>query len=137
MVLIGVFLDIILKSHIIPVAETLVLGVAMLFVGLFIIALATYFYIKSAFGAGPRDSLMVALTRKTGLPVGVCRGIIELLAVVAGWMLGGMLGIGTIIFALAIGYFIQTTFKLLAFDATEVKHETLDLTYKKFIGNTP
>lgn len=136
MVLIGVFLDIVLKSQIIPIAENLVLGIAMLLIGVLIIALATYFYIKSAFGAGPRDSLMVALTRKTGLSVGVCRGMIELSAVVAGWALGGMLGIGTIIFSFAIGFFIQTTFKLFAFDATEVKHETLDLTYKTFIGRS-
>lgn len=136
MVLIGVFLDIVLKSHIIPIAENLMLGIAMLLIGVFIIAFATYFYIKSAFGAGPRDSLMVALTRKTGLSVGVCRGMIELSAVVAGWALGGMLGIGTIIFSFAIGFFIQTTFKLFAFDATEVKHETLDLTYKTFIGSS-
>jgi uncharacterized membrane protein YczE len=136
MVLIGAFLDIVLKSQIIPIAENLVLGIAMLLIGVFIIALATYFYIKSAFGAGPRDSLMVALTRKTGLSVGVCRGMIELSAVVAGWALGGMLGIGTIIFSFAIGFFIQTTFKLFAFDATEVKHETLDLTYKTFIGSS-
>ena len=134
MVLIGVFLDVVLGSHIIPVSENLVSGIVMLFIGLSIIALATYFYIKSAFGAGPRDSLMVALTRKTGLPVGVCRGIIEVLAVAAGWMLGGMLGIGTILFAFAIGFFIQMTFKLFAFNATEVKHETLDLTYKKIVG---
>lgn len=135
MVLIGVFLDMLLKFHIIPVANNGLLGVIMMIVGLFIIALASYFYIGSAFGAGPRDSLMVALTRKTGLPVGVCRGTIELLAVLVGWRLGGMLGIGTIISAFVIGFCIQITFKLLKFNATEVKHETLDRTYKMLFKN--
>ncbi|HWP96562.1 MAG TPA: hypothetical protein VN426_06900 [Syntrophomonadaceae bacterium] len=130
MVLIGVFLDMLLEFHIIPVASTFMLGIIMMIAGLFIIALATYFYIGSAFGAGPRDSLMVALTRKTGLPVGVCRGTIELLAVFVGWRLGGMFGIGTIISAFVIGFCIEATFKILKFDATEVKHETLDRTYK-------
>lgn len=129
MVLIGVFLDILVDFSIIPVAKNLVLGILMMIIGLFIIALASYFYIGSAFGAGPRDSLMVALTRKTGLPIGLCRGTIELLAVVVGWKLGGMMGIGTIISAFVIGFCVQTTFKLLKFDATEVKHETLDQTY--------
>lgn len=130
MVLIGVFMDILLSINIIPAAGNLVLGIIMLIAGLFIIAIASYFYIGSAFGAGPRDSLMVALTRKTRLPVGVCRGAIEVLAVLAGWRLGGMVGVGTIISALAIGVCVQITFRLFRFDAAEVKHETFDQTCK-------
>ena len=109
--------------------------IIILIAGLFIIAVASYFYIGSGFGAGPRDSLMVGLTRKTGLPVGICRGTIEVFAVLLGWKLGGMVGIGTILSALAIGFCVQTTFKLLQFDATEIKHETLDLTYKILFHN--
>lgn len=135
MILIGVFLDMLLGSHIIPLASNFTLAIIMMIIGLFVIALASYFYIGSGFGAGPRDSLMVVLTRKTGLPVGVCRGAIELLAVLVGWKLGGMIGIGTIISAFAIGFCIQTTFKLLKFDATEVKHETLNQTYKILFRN--
>lgn len=135
MVLIGVFLDMILRFNIIPVANNLAIGILIMIVGLFIIAIASYFYIGSAFGAGPRDSLMVALTRKLGLPLGVCRGIIEILAVLAGWKLGGMVGIGTIISAFVIGFCIQTTFKVFKFDATKIKHETLDQTYKMLFNN--
>ncbi len=130
MVLIGLFLDMLIALEIIPVASNFFLGVLMVIIGLFIIAIASYFYIGSGFGAGPRDSLMVALTRKTGLPVGVCRGTIELLAVFAGWRLGGMVGFGTIISAFVIGFCVQLTFKLLKFDATKVKHETLGQTIK-------
>lgn len=135
MVLIGIFLDMILGFHIIPVAQNFLHGVIMMIAGLFIIALASYFYIGSAFGAGPRDSLMVALTRKTGLSVGVCRVIIELLAALGGWKLGGMLGMGTIISALLIGFCVQATFKLLNFDAAEIKHETLNRTCKMLFAN--
>ncbi|WP_017753879.1 YczE/YyaS/YitT family protein [Calidifontibacillus oryziterrae] len=135
MVLIGVFLDILISLQIIPIARDFVFGIIVMIVGLFIIALASYFYIGSAFGAGPRDSLMVALTRKTGLPIGVCRGTIELLAVFVGWWLGGMVGIGTIISAFVIGFCVQITFKLLKFDATKVRHETIDVTYKLLFSN--
>jgi uncharacterized membrane protein YczE len=134
MVLIGIFLDMIIAFHIVPVLNNIFLGIIMLVAGLFIIALASYFYIGSAFGAGPRDSLMVALTRKTGLPIGVCRGSIELIAALIGWILGGMLGIGTVISAMVIGFCVQTTFKLLKFDATFVNHETLDVTFKMLIN---
>lgn len=135
MVLIGVFLDIILVLNIIPLASNLSLGIIMMIIGLFIIALATYFYIGSSFGAGPRDSLMVALIRKTGLSVGICRGSIELIAVFVGWRLGGMIGIGTIISAFLVGFCVQITFKLLKFDATKVNHETLHGTYKILFRN--
>jgi len=134
-VLIGVFLDIILNFHVIPLANNLVIGIIMLIIGLFIIALGSYFYIKSGFGAGPRDSLMVALTRKTILPIGICRGIIELLAVIVGWRLGGKVGIGTVISAFVIGFCVQVTFKLFKFDVTEVKNETLGCTYKMLFSN--
>ncbi|HSN58548.1 MAG TPA: hypothetical protein VLR72_03700 [Clostridiaceae bacterium] len=130
MILIGIFLDIILEFNFIPSAAGLLQGLPMLIAGLFMISLASYFYINSGFGAGPRDSLMVALTRKTKLPVGLCRGTIEILAVLVGWRLGGLVGIGTLISAFAIGFCIQTTFRLLKFDATRVRHETLDATFK-------
>lgn len=134
MLLIGVFLDLILEWNIVPVAHNYGIGIVMLLAGLFIIALGSYFYIGSAFGAGPRDSLMVVLTRKTRLPVGVCRGTIELLAVLAGWRLGGMVGAGTLISAFAIGFCIQATFKLLQFDATTVQHETLGASCKRMFS---
>lgn len=135
MVLIGVFMDILLAFKIIPVADSFAVGLVMLIAGLYINALATYFYIGSALGAGPRDSLMVALTRKTGLPIGVCRGTIEISAVLVGWKLGGMVGVGTIISAFVIGFAIQTTFALLKFDATAVRHETLDRTLQMLFGS--
>lgn len=130
MFLIGVFLDLILVFNILPVANNFFWGIIMLILGLFVIAFASYFYIGSAFGAGPRDSLMIALTRKTRLPIGICRGSIELLAVLCGWRLGGMVGLGTIVSALTIGFCVQTTFKLLKFDTTVIQHETLSDTYK-------
>lgn len=130
MVLIGLFLDFLMNLTLIPVMKTWLPGIALLIAGLFVISFASYFYIGSGFGAGPRDSLMVALTRKTGLPVGFCRGSIEMTAVIIGWLLGGMAGAGTVISGLAIGLCIQLTFRLLRFDPTGVTHATLWNTFK-------
>lgn len=130
MVLIGVFMDILLNLGLIPVMPHWLGGLLLLLAGLFVISLASYFYIGSGFGAGPRDSLMVALTRKTGLAVGLCRGTIELAAVLTGWLMGGMLGAGTVISAFAIGMCVQVTFRLLKFDPTRIQHETLAQTLK-------
>jgi uncharacterized membrane protein YczE len=134
MVMTGVFADMILMMNIIPVAENFVVGIVMLISGLFIISLGTYFYIKTAFGVGPRDNLMVVLTRKTKIPVGICRCFVELFVTLTGWMLGGMVGIGTVISVIAIGFCIQITFGLFKFKVTEVKHETFGDTFHALVS---
>ena len=129
MFVIGMSIDLFIFLDFIPLATNFPLGIFMLITGLFITSLATYFYILSGFGAGPRDTLMVLVTRKTNLPVGACRAGIELSVILLGWSLGGLVGIGTVISALAIGLFIQLTFRLLHFDPTLIKHETMQETY--------
>ncbi len=131
MVLIGVFLDMILAGNVIPTMNTMLSGVLALIVGLYTISLGSYFYIGSGFGAGPRDGLMVALTRKIKLPIGVVRSSIELVATILGWLLGGMVGIGTLISGFAIGFCIQSTFKLLRFDPTKIVHSTIRESYRE------
>jgi uncharacterized membrane protein YczE len=131
-VFIGVVLDVILP--VIPLAEGFAAGIIMLAAGLFIVALATYFYIGSGYGSGPRDSLMVALVRITKMPVGACRAAIEIAAVAIGWALGGMAGAGTVISAFGIGFCVQITFAVLKFDAAAVEHETLAQTYRAIKG---
>lgn len=125
MLLIGVFMDLILLADVIPVFESPVLGFFEMIAGLFIIAVASFFYIGSGFGAGPRDSLMVYLTRKTHLPVGLIRACIEITVTLLGWLLGGKAGVGTVIAGFAIGFCVQITFRLLRFDPTVIRHETL------------
>ena len=122
-VLTGIFIDIFMNF--IPEADNYLIGSAMMLAGVFIISIGSYFYFKTAFGAGPRDNLMVVLARKTKIPVGICRSIVELSVTVSGWLLGGMVGFGTVLFVISIGFFIQITFKLLKFDVKAVKHESL------------
>lgn len=132
MILIGIFTDLILWINVIPKISGLFLEIIVLIIGLFTISLGSYFYISSGFGAGPRDSLMVAIKRKTKLPVGLCRGVIETSVVLAGWILGGQVGIGTVLAAFGISFCIQIVFYIMRFEPTSVRHETLDMTYKSF-----
>lgn len=125
MVVIGIFIDLLLGSGIIPLVGNLWAGIAVLLLGLYSISIGSFFYIGSGFGAGPRDGLMVVLTRRLGLPVGLIRSAIELSATLCGWLLGGMVGIGTLISGLAIGFCIQTTFGLLKFDPTNIAQQTI------------
>jgi len=130
MVLIGIFMDLIIRLDLIPVVQLWPAGIAVLILGLFIISLASYFYIGSGFGAGPRDALMVALTRVTRLPIGLIRGVIELSATFVGWVLGGVAGLGTVIAGLAIGFCIQLSFRILRFRPTQIVHTGLAELYR-------
>lgn len=131
MVFVGLFMNILLDANLIKELTNPVLGVVQLVAGLFVIALASFFYISSGFGAGPRDSLMVLLSRKTRFSVGTCRGAIEVSVTLAGYLMGGLLGWGTLLSAVLIGFCIQITFRLLRFDPKAVKHEDLLESWRK------
>lgn len=135
MVLIGVLLDFILESEMLPEMGGVLSGTAMMIFGLFVIAFATYYYMRSGFGAGPRDGLMVVLERRSGMPVGICRAVIESLAVLAGWLMGGPVGFGTLIAAFGIGLCVQIAFAIVGFQATEIKHENLRDTMRSLIDS--
>ncbi|MGP1666995.1 MAG: membrane protein YczE, partial [Rhodanobacter sp.] len=81
--------------------------VALLVGGVVLNALATALYIGSQFGRGPRDGLMTGLARRSGLSLRLVRTGLEVSVVVIGLLLGGMLGIGTALYALAIGPLAQ------------------------------
>jgi len=74
---------------------------------------ATAIYIGVNAGAGPRDTLMLALSRLGKTSVRIARTIIEVTVVVVGWMLGGPAWLGTLVAALAIGPAVQLGFKIL------------------------
>lgn len=126
MVFVGLFLDLLMLNHVIPIFESTILSLAMMLLGLFVIGLASYFYIGAGLGAGPRDGLMIVLTKKTGKSVRLIRNSIESSVLVMGYILGGFVGIGTLIMALTTGYFVQFAFKILNFDVKAVEHRFID-----------
>ena len=93
--------------------EPLGVRVPLLLAGIALIGPASAFYIGADYGAGPRDTLMLVGTRRTGVRIGLVRGTLELCALVAGIVLGGTFGVGTVIFALAVGPVIEASFSLL------------------------
>ena len=91
----------------------------MMILGMFVIAVASYYYMSVGLGSGPRDGLMVALTKKTNKSVRFLRNCIEFSVLVVGYLLKGSIGIGTPIMALSSGYFVQFVFKLFKYDVKE------------------
>lgn len=132
-ILIGVFADLIIGSRIIPYMSNFFTGLLMLLTGQIIICIASYLYIGVGLGAGPRDSLMVALGKKfPNVPIGLVRGAIEGSALLIGWLLGAKVGVGTVVYVFGIGFVLQATFKLLKFDVKSVAHESVFDTMKIF-----
>ncbi len=72
-------------------------------IGVVIVGLGSGFYLAANLGAGPRDGLMIGLQNKTNLPILSIRTILETSAVTIGWLMGGIVGLGTLIFAFGIG----------------------------------
>jgi uncharacterized membrane protein YczE len=87
--------------------------VALLLAGIALIGIGSALYIGAAFGAGPRDSLMLVGAARTRQRVGVVRAALELSALAVGWALGGTVGVGTVAFALLVGPSIELSFTLL------------------------
>ena len=81
--------------------------VALLVAGVVLNGIAGALYIGSQFGPGPRDGLMTGLVRRTGGSIRVVRTSIELTVLVVGWLMGGVVGVGTVLYAVAIGPVVQ------------------------------
>ena len=86
---------------------SVVLRVALVLGGIVLNGLATALYIGSQFGRGPRDGLMTGLARRTGWSIRLVRTGLEVTVVAIGLLLGGALGVGTVLYALAIGPLVQ------------------------------
>jgi uncharacterized membrane protein YczE len=126
MVLVGVFLDLLMFGGVIPVFQNVLARLAMMALGLFVIGVGSYYYIGAGLGAGPRDSLMVGLTKRTDKSVRLVRNSIETGVVIIGYLMGGSVGIGTLIMALTTGNFVQLAFQIFKFDVKKVEHRFID-----------
>jgi uncharacterized membrane protein YczE len=118
MVAIGLFADALLDSGFVQdlAAWSLPLRLAAALAGVGLVALGSALYIGAGLGSGPRDSLMLALSARTGLPVGPIRGLLEGSVLGVGWLLGGVVGVGTVLFAVGIGPAVQLAFRVLQVD---------------------
>ena len=100
-IIISIVLDVSLPY--LPTPESFFIQVLQVFIGVIIVGLGSGFYLISNLGPGSRDGLMTGLQKTTNLPIALIRTTIEISAVVCGYYLGGVVGIGTIVFAFGIG----------------------------------
>ena len=110
----------------IPPCSSLLTGIPLLIAGLFVLAYTQYTYMIASLGCGPRDTLMVGLAKRVRrIPIGVVSIAILGTATLVGWLLGGPVGIGTILCAFGAGPIMQLAFRTVRFDATAIRHQRL------------
>ncbi|MFA5550974.1 MAG: hypothetical protein WDA03_05080 [Trueperaceae bacterium] len=135
MILIGVWSDVFLRLPAAPPEFGWLLGTAVFTGGVALGGLATGIYITAGLGAGPRDGFVLGISRMSGLSVRLSRTLVEITVLVSGWIMGGSVGLGTIIFAVAIGPLMQFFLRLCRpleqrYDAADKEHRRRRLTAK-------
>ena len=134
-VLCGPIIDFISARNWIAQQTKLLPGLVFLFLGLELLAFGTYLSMRVGLGCGARDALMVAMAKRTGITVGICRVASELAATLIGWLMGGQVGIGTVLSAAGIGTLIEVNFRLFRYHAVDEKHEYLSDTVRNLFSH--
>ena len=118
-------------TGLVPKATNYATGVLYLFLGLVVLGYTQLFYMKASLGCGPRDTLLVGLKKRIKrVPIGVVSIGLLGTATLIGYLLGGPVGIGTILCALFQGPIMQLAFMSLSFDATKIKHQSILNSFK-------
>ena len=107
MVVIGVFIDI--SLFVLPEVSSFGSSLAMFIVGVIVMGIGIGMYMAPNMGAGPRDSLMLILIDQLGMSINGARTTMEVSVALAGWALGGPVGIGTVLIAFGLGALVQWT----------------------------
>lgn len=130
MIFVGIFIDLLNRTGMFKTPENMLEKILMLIASILLMGLATYFYLRVELGAGPRDGLMEGLVVKLNKPVWLIRGSLEISAVVIGFFLGGPVGIGTLLSAVAIGPAVELAFKIGKYDSRKAHHLNLISLYQ-------
>ncbi len=131
---VGKAVDLFNRIEAVKKCDSLITGIPVMIIGLIIMAYTQYTYMSASLGCGPRDTLLVALAKRAGrIPIGAVSIALLGTATLIGWLLGGPVGIGTIICAFATGPIMQMAFRTVRFDATNVHHQHLAESVKVFL----
>lgn len=123
-VVVGKAVDFFNGIRAVPACSSPLSGIPMMLAGLTVIAYTQYTYMIASLGCGPRDTLLVGLARRVKrIPIGAVSISLLSLATLIGWILGGPVGLGTILCAAGTGPIMQMAFRSVRFDATGVHHQ--------------
>lgn len=130
-IVVGKSVDFFNYLNIVPVPSTLPGSIVMTFIGLVILGYTQGTYMMASLGCGPRDTLLVGLTKRLPrIPIGVVSIILLTCVTAIGYLLGGPVGIGTILCAFCAGPIMQFAFKTIHFDAVGIHHQSIPASWK-------
>lgn len=134
MYFVGFFIDLIEGYSLIPNVENIFGRVVMMLVGILLMGWGTFFYLNAGWGAGPRDGLMLGLSRLLSTTVGRARTIIEACVAACGFALGIRPGVGTLMTVLLVGPAVQSAYRIRRIDPKTVVHRTLIDDYRALVN---
>ena len=118
-----------------PENRSLWLGIAVMLVGFAFMALGMWIYMRAAQCCGPRDSLLVGLGRRLPrLPIGAVEILLWAAVLLAGWLLGGPVGVGTVISTFGAGAVMQLVYRAVRFEPRDVKHRDVAQIVRQLAG---
>lgn len=124
--LVGKFIDFFNWLDLFQLPQHWLVGILVMTASMTMSGIAQVFYMGSGLGCGPRDTLMVALCKRfSRIPVGGILAIMMVIVLLAGWLLGGPIGIGTLYSVLCAGPITQAVYRSLRFDPAAITHQNL------------
>lgn len=143
----GTIIDALLTGNLVQLCNTLDplpenhstwLGIIVMLIGFVFMALGMWIYMKAAQCCGPRDSLLVGLGRRMPqIPIGVVEIMLWAAVLLAGWLLGGPVGIGTLISTFGAGAVMQLVYSLIRFEPRKIRHRDVAEVTRELLGNRP
>ena len=125
-IVVGKAVDFFNWLHLVPPCTSMLTAIPVMTAGLFVLAYTQYTYMMASLGCGPRDTLLVGLAKRLKrLPIGLISIALLSTATLIGWLLGGPVGVGTLLCAFGAGPVMQLAFRTVRFDATGIRHQRL------------
>ena len=136
----GTIIDALLTGHFVQMFNDLnpleenrntLLGILIMLAGFVFMAIGMWIYMKGEQCCGPRDSLLVGLGKRLpGMPIGIVEVLLWAAVLLAGWLLGGPVGIGTLVSTFGAGLVMQAVYSLLKFEPRQVRHRSVPETVR-------
>lgn len=118
-----------------PKTNNVFIGVLIIIAGLALMAIGQFFYMRSAQCCGPRDALLVGVGKRLNkIPIGFVNVILWAVVLLLGWLLGGPVGIGTIVSTFGAGIVMQIIYSIIKFEPRKIEHEDVFKTIKRLFN---
>ena len=125
-VVVGKTVDLMNWLNLVPAQQNMIVGVILMLIGLFIMGFSQYLYMQAGLSCGPRDSMLVGISKKIPkVKVGYIGTAILITVFILGWLLDGPIGVGTIIAVALQGTLMQIAFNIMKFDPKDITHQDL------------